>query len=250
MALDLTRPTQRTTEPGRYAPPMSSKPSAAMSRLDMGVARRSEIVSTFARMVAERGYDNVSIRDVAEAVGISKGTVVHHFMSKDRLLERVHGEYMDRRLAELRSLLAATHDPAVQLACIIQQLAWSLQSDRDSTIAFAREIMRFASDDIMVEIRLKRHEYYSLLRDVLQRGMKDGSFRTDNDAIVALQIFGMTNWSWTWFRPEGAWSADEIAETFIRTILAGVGTVDASELDAHWFANVRRTAAAAVESSS
>lgn len=219
---------------------MSSQTSAPKSREEVGIARRAEIVALFAQMVAERGYDNVSIRDVAEALGLSKGTIVHHFMSKDRLLERVHADYMARRLAELHCILDAADDPAMQLGCVIQQLVACMGSDRNATIAFAREVMRFAADDIMIDVRAMRRDYYSLVRDVLQRGMQDGSFRRDDDAIVALQIFGMANWSWTWFRPEGEWSPDRIAETFIRTTLAGIRSDSSSPLDRQWFEKVRR----------
>ena len=45
-------------------------------------------------MVAERGYDEVSVRDVAEALDISKGTILHHFGSKESLLEQLHSDYM------------------------------------------------------------------------------------------------------------------------------------------------------------
>ena len=39
---------------------------------------------------------------------------------------------------------------------------------------------------------------------------------------MTLQIFGMCNWSWTWFRPDGAWSAEDIAGTFMRVMLGGL----------------------------
>ena len=62
--------------------------------------RKEDIIRCFGDMVAERGYDKVSLRDVAEALEMSKGTILHHFGSKDRLLEQVHSDYMERRLAE------------------------------------------------------------------------------------------------------------------------------------------------------
>ena len=74
--------------------PETSAPTAPRRR----ASRRGEIVATFTRMVAEHGYDAVAIRDLAEALDMSKGTVLHHFGSKDRLLEEVHSTYMRRRL--------------------------------------------------------------------------------------------------------------------------------------------------------
>ena len=62
--------------------------------------RRAAILELFIRSVAERGYDGTNIGDLAAALEISKGTIVHHFTSKDRMLAESHEDYMRRRLAE------------------------------------------------------------------------------------------------------------------------------------------------------
>jgi TetR/AcrR family transcriptional regulator, cholesterol catabolism regulator len=185
-------------------------------------SRKADIVRCFGELVAERGYDAVSLRDVAEALEISKGTILHHFGSKDRLLEQVHSEYMQRRLHEARSFLAQLDSPADQVLALVYQLMYAEANDRAATVAFGREIVRFASDDVMAEVRTMRDEYSGLLREALARGIASGQFVEADPAIVALQIFGMCNWSWTWFRPDGAWSADDIAQTFTTVLFRGL----------------------------
>jgi TetR/AcrR family transcriptional regulator, cholesterol catabolism regulator len=185
-------------------------------------SRKDEIVRCFGEMVAERGYDSVSLRDVAEALDMSKGTILHHFGSKDRLLEHVHADYMERRLDEAHLLLERLGSPADQLAGLIYQLMLAEHHDRASTVAFAREIVRFASDEIMRDVRRMREEYTALLRGVVQRGMDSGQFAPEDPAIVTLQIFGMCNWSWTWYRTDGRLGAEDIAHTFTRVVLNGL----------------------------
>jgi hypothetical protein len=88
-----------------------------------------------------------------------------------------------------------------------------------------------------------RDEYSELLRGVVQRGMDDGQFVQADAAIVTLQIFGMCNWSWTWYRPKGAWSTEEIAGTFTHVILHGLGRDAPLELSAEVVETVRVTMA-------
>jgi AcrR family transcriptional regulator len=186
-------------------------------------SRRGEILQCFTAMVAERGYDEVSIRDVAEALGISKGTILHHFRSKESLLEELHGDYMRRRLAEAHELLAAFGDPVDQLQLIVYQLMIAQRDDRAATVAFAREIVRFAEEDVMSDVRKMRHEYSTLVTDIIDRGVKSGAFEKVDPAMTALQLFGMCNWSWTWFKPDGEWSAEKLADEFCRTLIDGIG---------------------------
>jgi AcrR family transcriptional regulator len=185
--------------------------------------RKDDIVECFAQMVAERGYDAVSLRDVAEALQMSKGTILHHFRSKDRLLEQVHSDYMRRRLTEAHAFLSELDAPADQVRALIYQLMYAQAGDRAATVAFAREIVRFASEDVMEEVRRMRDEYTALMRDAIARGIERGQFAEADPTIVSLQIFGMCNWSWTWYRPDGAWSADDIADSFTTTLFRGLG---------------------------
>lgn len=194
-------------------------------------SRRGEILQCFTEMVAERGYDEVSIRDVAEALGISKGTILHHFRSKEALLEQVHSEYMRRRLAEASEFLAEFDDPVDQLQLIVYQLMLSQQDDRAATVAFSREIVRSAEEEVMAEVRAMRDEYSAQVIEIISRGVKSGAFKTIDPRLTALQVFGMCNWSWTWFKPEGRWPASKIADEFCRTLIGGLsGDGDPPEL--------------------
>lgn len=185
-------------------------------------SKRTEILRSFTALVAERGYDEVSVRDVAEAVGVSKGTILHHFGNKESLLEELHRDYMSRRLAEARELLADHPDPVDQLQLIVYQLMLAQRDDRAATVAFAREIVRFASDEVMADVRAMRHEYSTLVTDVIRRGSEAGEFASVDPSLTALQLFGMCNWSWTWFEPQGARSAEQIAGEFCQTLLGGL----------------------------
>jgi AcrR family transcriptional regulator len=186
-------------------------------------SKRNEILRCFTELVAERGYDEVSVRDVAEALDISKGTILHHFRSKEALLEQMNSGYMRRRLAEAHEFLGGFDDPVDQLQLMVYQLMLSQQDDRAATVAFSREIVRSAADPTMAEVRAMRDEYSALVIEIVRRGIDSGAFAPEVDPpLAALQIFGMCNWSWTWYRPEGRRSAIEIGDDFCRTLLGGL----------------------------
>ncbi|HEY1855340.1 MAG TPA: TetR/AcrR family transcriptional regulator [Solirubrobacterales bacterium] len=185
-------------------------------------SKRNEILRCFAKMVAERGYDEVSVRDIAEALDISKGTVLHHFGSKEAILEQINNDYMRRRLAEAREYLPGLEDPVEELQAYICQLMLSQQDDRAATVAFSREIVRSASEPLMAEVRQLRDEFSAVLIGILERGVKSGAFAAVDPRLTALQIFGMTNWAWTWFVPGGRKTAAEIADEFSRTVIGGL----------------------------
>ena len=185
-------------------------------------SRKADILTAFTEMVAERGYAEVSLRDIAETVGVSKGTIVHHYGSKERLLEASHARYMTRVLDQANLILQEVEGPPRQLLALVYQMLVSLRDDRAATVAFAREIVRFSSSEDLARVRAMRAEYRGLIRSVVQRGMDEGIFRRDDPDLVTLQVLGMCNWAWTWLRPEGRWSVDQITATFASTLLGGL----------------------------
>lgn len=198
-------------------------------------SRRSAILRLFTERVAERGYDAVTFRELAGELDISKGTIIHHFRNKEAMLEALHHDYMRRRLAEAHEFLAAFPDPIDQFRAIVYQLMLGLRDDRAATLAFGREIIRFAQDDVMAEVRAMRREYTRLVEGIIRRGAESGSLVEVEPPLAALQLFGMCNWAWTWFEPGGAHSAEEVAHDFCQNLLGGLqvrsgGATDETEL--------------------
>ncbi|SHH06602.1 transcriptional regulator, TetR family [Jatrophihabitans endophyticus] len=185
---------------------------------------KSDILRTFAGSVANSGYDETSFREIAEELGISKGTIVHHYGTKERLLEAVHREYMDRRLREAEQILAATTGAAARLTALIAQLLVAQRDDRDATVTFAREIARFATMDLMADVRHMRSAYTKLVRGVLSDGVESGEFKDVDVDLVTLQIFGMCNWSWTWWGSRPQYSVVDVVEAWTTSLLSGLRT--------------------------
>lgn len=185
-------------------------------------SKRAEILLSFTELVAERGYDEVSVRDVAESLEISKGTILHHFGSKEAILEQINNDYMRRRLAEARDYLPGLDDPVDELQAFICHLMLCQQDDRAATVAFSREIVRSASEPVMAEVRQLRDEFSAVLVQIIERGVSRGAFGECDPRLTALQIFGMVNWAWTWFVPGGRKTAVEIADQFSRTVIGGL----------------------------
>jgi TetR/AcrR family transcriptional regulator, cholesterol catabolism regulator len=183
---------------------------------------KRDILSAFASAVARSGYDEVSFREIAEALEISKGTIVHHYGTKERLLEAVHREYMDRRLREAEIILATTTGAAARLTALVAQLMLAQRDDRDAGVTFAREVARFATMDLMADVRSLRATYTGLVRTVLVDGVASGEFVDVDVELVTLQVFGMCNWSWTWFGVQPRYTVVEVVEAWTTSLLTGL----------------------------
>lgn len=185
-------------------------------------SRRADILAAFTRAVAERGYDGTNFGDLALELGISKGTIVHHFGTKDAMLRELHEGYMRRRLAEVRVVWERLGRPAERLAAFVHLGVRYSVVDRTATVAFQREVLRFAAAPGMETSQALRDEYRELVERVLAEGTAAGEFRPGDDRLRTLQLFGSVHWMWTWFDPAGPSTVAEVARSYVETFLAGV----------------------------
>jgi AcrR family transcriptional regulator len=181
--------------------------------------RAEEILATFTRHVAERGYERTNFGDIAAELGVSKGTIVHHFGTKDRLIAALHESYMTRRLAEARLLLDRLTAPAEQLAGLLYAFMLYQVVDREATVAFQREVVRLADHEAG---RRLRGEYLELVRGVVTAGVERGVFRPGDIDLQTLFTFGAAQWAWTWFDPRGPKSAEQAGAALVDLVLGAL----------------------------
>lgn len=206
---------------------------ARMSARTPRASSRDAILRVFAEHVADRGYADTSLGDVAAELNLSKGTIVHHFRSKEALLGEVHVAYFTRRFAEADFVHAEIDDPLSRLVAMIYALLAAHRDDRAASLACLRELVRYFDGDLNEYVRKQRLRYTEIVVDILRDGVRQGVLHTADPQLSALQIFGMCNYAWTWYRPDGPQTVEDIAHLFAQDILGGLirDSGDAVELD-------------------
>lgn len=108
-------------------------------------ARRGEFLDAFQRLLATKGYEQLSTQDVLDEVGVSRGLLYHYFGSKRGLLEALAERAVTASIARLEALAAEPDRAAIdKLNGYFRSLAdW--KTDRRSEVVEAMRIR--ASDD-------------------------------------------------------------------------------------------------------
>lgn len=87
--------------------------------------REDAILATVNRLLAEKGFDAMTVDEVAADVGIAKASLYKHFTSKEELAAAAMVRVLERALAFIDSLAATPDAPAVQqLRAVVR---WTMQ---------------------------------------------------------------------------------------------------------------------------
>ncbi|MGG1632695.1 TetR/AcrR family transcriptional regulator [Rossellomorea sp. NRS-1567] len=175
------------------------------------------------RLFDEKGFTVTSIQDIVESIGVTKGTFYYYFSSKEELLREIHMCYIDGLLSKQERVLVDDRKCYMEkLYDIVHLSILDIKEQGSSAKVFFRE-MRHLSQESLDAIEPKRDMYRYNIETLLKEGRKNGDFHEDFDvSIVAFGILGMMNWSYQWYKPDGAKSDQEIARTFVNMVLKGI----------------------------
>lgn len=174
-----------------------------------------------------KGYSNVSVQDIVEAAGATKGALYHYWSSKEELLYLIHEQFINVEIRNAERVLATALGPREKLQQIVIDLLESITVYQAHVTVFFRD-WHFLSKENLEQIKVKRDYYERLVTMVIQAGIDSGEFRQDVDPkIAAFALFGMCNWTYSWYRPSGRFNHEEIARQFIRIYLGGMDGLNA-----------------------
>jgi TetR/AcrR family transcriptional regulator, cholesterol catabolism regulator len=182
-------------------------------------SRRSELTRAAARLFAEKGYHGTSIGDLAEAMGVQKGSLYAHIDSKQDLLYEATREGAQAFHAALDAVPDDVPAPdRIRLA--LRGHLRVVAEQLDVATVFTRE-WRYLEGERALEFLAERRRYEERIRQLFREGRETGDLRTDlDDGAAALLVLSSANWAYTWLRP-GA-DTDALADRFFALLLDGI----------------------------
>ena len=183
--------------------------------------REDEILAAAARIFREKGYHGTSVRDIAESVGLLKGSLYHYIRSKEDLLARLFDGALEGTLRELETIASRDGSAAERLRAMVKAYVAAVTANLDAVGLYLREWRALPAPELS-RLRARRRAMRALFEDVIEDGVRRRQFVADDVKISALAIMGMANWLFEWYRPRGRMSAerlaDEIADRAVRSV--------------------------------
>jgi TetR/AcrR family transcriptional regulator, cholesterol catabolism regulator len=195
--------------------------------------RRMELVDAAARIFQEKGYEAASIQDIAEALGILKGSIYYYIDSKEDLLFAVIQEVHETALANVDLLRQVDAGPLAKIRMFIEMHLRHFTDNQVKVTVFFHDFRSLAGarrDYIVAE----RASYTNYLRELITVGQRDGTVCPDIDPeLVTFALLGMINWTYQWYQTEGSRDPGEIGAAFADLAVAGLACSARSHRPGH-----------------
>lgn len=175
-------------------PPATVRPTdgTRVEPSDIGrreAAKRREILEVTWRLIAERGYHNTRVQDIAAACGTSTGTIHYYFPGKGAVLDAAMEYCFDQTGARQQAELSTIEDARERLVRVVEMQLQEEPEAGQSAVwlqLWTQATLRPGLRDVTAELNARWEE---AVRRVLRRGWRQGVFRTDLDEEQTLGTF-------------------------------------------------------------
>lgn len=187
-----------------------------------GSERIVQILTEAARIFARKGYEGASMRDIAEACGISKSLLYHHFKSKEEIYSRVAVGATKELYQFVVEHVPADATPAEKIRAFMVATAEYFRRHRwawiASTTAFWNDPERHRQKERMT----RRDRYEKYLRELIQEAIDAGEIRDVDVAMTGRMVLSTLNWMHRWYNPSMPMKPEQIADIYFDLVFNGL----------------------------
>jgi AcrR family transcriptional regulator len=188
-----------------------------------GRPRDAEVLEAAALVFARRGYASATVQDVADELGILKGSIYYYIRTKEdllfRLLNGVHDE-VDAVLAQVAEAEGLT--PLERLCEYVRrQTTYNLRNL--VRIAVYYNDLDQLSDERRREPLLRRRLHEDFVAELVRDAQREGAIDDARDPrLLANNVFATIMWPYRWFKPRGRTKLEDVVESCVAFVRGGL----------------------------
>ena len=185
--------------------------------------QRTLILARAAEVFARRGYTAASMNEVAAACAVSKATLYHYVRDKHALLAQIASEHVARLEALVREVKAQRLSPAAELDALIRRFT-AAYADAQHEHRVLTEDVKFLHDDERAAVEAGQRRVVAAFAGAIARVRPE---LAPLATPLAMLLFGMINWTFTWMKAGGALTHETLAPIVAELFFGGLPAVTA-----------------------
>ncbi|HKX22508.1 MAG TPA: TetR/AcrR family transcriptional regulator [Rhizorhapis sp.] len=181
--------------------------------------RREAILDRAAELFASRGFNGASIADLAVSCATSKSLIYHYFPSKEDVLFEVMASHIDQLLNDTEEVIATKGTDAEHFSRLIHAFLHHYAGAAERQKVLLNELANLpeASRTIIVS---KQRRIIDVMQHLVVALYPEFAADPKRARVQTMLIFGMLNWTHTWYDPHGSVDVDTLADMILKTVIS------------------------------
>jgi len=185
--------------------------------------RDAEVLETAAEVFARRGYAAAAVQDVADELGMLKGSIYYYIKSKEDLLFRLLSAVHDDVDALLKDVVEPPDLDPLERLCeyVRRQVTYNLRNLVRISVYY-NDIDQL-SDERRKEILRRRKTHEDFIVGLVLDGQRAGLIDDTREArLLAYNVFATVIWPYRWYKPRGRIKPEDVIEGCVAFVRGGL----------------------------
>jgi TetR/AcrR family transcriptional regulator len=187
--------------------------------------QREAILARAAELFARQGYTATSMNEVAAACGVSKAGLYHYVRDKRELLFQITAGHVARLEQVVAEVLgdSAEADAEARLRALILRFVSEYASAQHEHRVLTEDV-RFLDEDERARVLDAQRRVVAAFGEAIG-AVRPTLARNELEKPLAMLLFGMINWMFTWLRPDGSLTHEDMAPLVADLFFGGLAAV-------------------------
>ncbi|MFC5731433.1 MULTISPECIES: TetR/AcrR family transcriptional regulator [Nocardioides] len=186
-------------------------------------SRREELLAIAARLFAEKGFRNTTVRDIADAAGILSGSLYHHFDSKESMVDEILSTFQNELFGQYDEILASSEDARAKLERAVRVSFEAIDKHPHEVAIFQNDADHLGSFSRFGYLADRNTQSRQVWVTLIEEGMRTGVLRPDLDVTLTYRFIRDTVWvAVRWYRPGRGLTHSDVADQYVRILLDGI----------------------------
>ena len=182
--------------------------------------QRDAILAAAARLFAQQGFGSSTMNQVASACGISKGTLYHYVRDKQDLLAQIATTHVQRLQDLVQAVALQKLPPQDHLEALVLRFMQAYENAQAEHRVLTEDV-KFMPEAPRQQVLQGQRQVVQAVADALS-ALQPGLAAQGLHKPVAMLLFGMMNWTFTWLRAEGPLSHQQLARLMLGLLSGGL----------------------------
>lgn len=201
---------------------------AARQQTSKGSQTAARVRAAALKLFARHGYAAVSIRQIAQEVGVQPGALYNHFPTKQDILKDLMLAHMDDLISSWdaeRARIPANTDPLD--AFVRFHIRYHMEK-RDEVFVSYMELRNLEPENYQL-VGAERRRYEAILTEILNQGAASDRYMVEDAKVATRAVIAMLTGIPSWYQPGGPLGPREIEDLYAALVQRSVGNTTSTK---------------------
>lgn len=185
------------------------------------LTRKEEIVAVASRLFNEKGYKAVSMRDIAQAMGIKAASLYNHIQGKQEILSTLILEVAQEFTVGMNTVISSDATPVQMITNVIEMHIDITVNYSEGLAALNNDWMHLENDDLISFVKM-REDYEENFRSIIKKGIEAGEIKSRHPEVILFSILSTLRTLYLWYQKRGKLDVNVLKKDMVAVLLKGI----------------------------